>query len=62
MGVDDSIKRKAEEDYFEAAREAERRWEYLDRVYGNQDSTEIISTFALVAIAAELRATRKSRY
>jgi len=62
MSLGDGIKRKQEEDYFKAAREAERRWEYLDRVYGNDDSTEIISTFALVAIAAELRAARKSRY
>jgi len=63
MSLSDGIKRKQEEAYFEAARQAENCWENIDETYQKfPHETEIVSTMALVAIAAELRAARKSRY
>ena len=63
MALDDGIKRKAEEDYFKAARQAEQHWCNLDLAAETRpNETEVVSTMALVAIAAELRAARKSRY
>ena len=63
MALDDGIKRKAEEDYFKAANTAEEYWINLDLAIMNEPhETEKVSTLALVAIAGELRAARKSRY
>jgi len=58
MGLDDAYKRRQEEDSNVANRNAEEAWENLNNI--NRKQTELVSAYALIAIAAELRAARKA--